>query len=147
MAKYAATGTSLRYEDPGSPGTFVAVAQVQGISGPTLSAEEIDVTTHDTTGEYREFLGGFKDGGEITFTVVFDPEAGGHPTLLGFFDTRELLTWRIVFPTDTVDANKANMEFSGFVRDFQVDAQVGEALTAEVTIRVSGQVTLNDTDA
>ncbi len=147
MAKYAAQGTVVQYEDPGAaPGTFVTVAQITSISGPTLSAEEIDVTCMDVGGGYRQFLPGFKDGGELSFGLVFDPELSDHKTFFGFFENNTQLTWRVVFNTNNggAIADRPYMQFSGFVRGFETSAEVGGALTAEATVRLSGAPTLTD---
>lgn len=41
-----------------------------GISGTEVSF--IDTTTHDSTGGYREFVGGLKDGGTLELTGKYD---------------------------------------------------------------------------
>jgi hypothetical protein len=65
------------------------VGGLTSISGVELSAETIDVTTLDSTGGYREFIGGFKVGGDeeecvITFsngaTWTFDGVITGFST-------------------------------------------------------------------
>ena len=58
MAGIAAFGISL--ENDG-----VAVAQVTSISGPSLSADTIDITNHASTDGYREFVQGLKDAGHL----------------------------------------------------------------------------------
>ena len=42
------------------------ISEVTSISAPNLTADTIDVTTHGSTGRYREFIQGLRDGGEIT---------------------------------------------------------------------------------
>ena len=72
MSSYAAFGASLVY-DPAS--TDLTVAQITNISGPGISTDAIDVTTHQSASAHREFLAGLVDGGEVTFEMVFDAEA------------------------------------------------------------------------
>jgi len=43
-----------------------AVAELTNISGPSISADTIDVTTHDSADGFREYVGGLRDGGEIS---------------------------------------------------------------------------------
>ena len=57
-----AFGSVFKYEGPPE----VEVAELTNISGPSLSADTIEVTSHDSTSRYREFLQGIRDGGEIT---------------------------------------------------------------------------------
>ena len=55
-------GTTL-YRSTTSGGTFAAVAEIPSISGPNMTRDTIDVTDLDSTGGYREFIAGFRDGG------------------------------------------------------------------------------------
>jgi hypothetical protein len=71
MANYAAYGTLLKIN-----GT--TVAGVTNISGPNLTLETIDVTNHSSTSGWREFVAGLKDGGEVTFDIVYDPAGATH---------------------------------------------------------------------
>ena len=43
----------------------VDISGLTSIGGIEITAETIDVTTLDSDGGYREFIGGFKDAGEV----------------------------------------------------------------------------------
>jgi hypothetical protein len=43
-----------------------AIAELISIGGPTISADTIEATSHDSPDGYREFLQGLRDAGEIT---------------------------------------------------------------------------------
>jgi predicted secreted protein len=43
-----------------------AIAALKSISGPSISSDTLDTTTHDSTDGFRTFISGLKDGGEIS---------------------------------------------------------------------------------
>lgn len=138
MANYDAFGTKLRR----GSATGTAVAQVTNISGPGLTADTIDVTSHDSTAGYREFLQGLKDGGEVTLDLNFDPVGATHDDvsggLLDDYDSGTAVSWVITFS----DAATSTWAFSGIVTGFEVEAPMDDKLSATATIKVTGQPTL-----
>lgn len=140
MAKYASTGTLLKYEDPDNAGTFITVAQAKDFSGPDRSVNNTDVTTHDSTNGYAENLPTIKQGGTIDFDLEFDPEdAASQAELTTLFEAKTVLAWYLVFPT----TNSARLEFSGHVSSIGVSAPVDGSLQAPVSIQTTGKITLN----
>ncbi len=135
MANYAAFGTLLKIA-----GT--TVAGVTNIGGPGLTLETIDVTNHSSTSGWREFVGGLKDGGEISVDIVFDPVAATHKNasggLLYLLTTRASASFTITFP----DTGLTVWTFTAFVTSFEVGAPVADGLTASVTLKITGAPTL-----
>ena len=137
MAKYSSFGTALT---KGSyPGT--EVAQVTNISGLNVSLDTTDVTEHDGTG-WEEHVATILRSGTVTIDIVYDPKEATHKNAVGglIYDlaNRVLGTWNIVFPTSPVKY----ISFSAFVTGFTPSAPVDGALTASVTLKPSGAVTL-----
>lgn len=139
----AGIGTLLKVSDNASPPVFSTVANVSSISGPNISAETYDVTSHDSTNNYREFISGLKDGGEVSFDIFFNPDEATHYEgaggLLQFLEDREVKNWRIDFPTSPVK----RWSFAGVVTAFENEAPTDGPLTASITIKVSGKPTLS----
>ena len=131
MAKYAAVGVQFRR-------ATVVIAQVRSISGWGLSMDTIDVTSHDSTGAWREFVAGLIDGGEITLDLVFDPDNTGHTNLRTDLTSRTSNTYDVRF----VDPTPQIWSFTGFVTAFSPDASVDGDLTASVTIKATGAITV-----
>ena len=46
-----------------------AIGGLTSIGGIEITADEIDVTTLDSDGGYKEFIGGFKDAGKLLLKV------------------------------------------------------------------------------
>jgi predicted secreted protein len=113
----------------------VAIAEVNSISGPNRSRDVIDVTSLDSTGGYREFIGSFRDGGEVSLEMNWT--STGYGLMLADFESNTLQTYQIVLPDD----GNYTLEFSGLVSDLELNVPMDDKITANVTIKISGDVT------
>lgn len=141
MAALSAFGTLLKIGDGGGTEAFTTIAGVRDITGPSLRMEAIEVTNHSSTGGWREFVGGLFSGGEVTFDLLFDPDAATHSYSTGLINDmvdRTLRHFQVVF----TDPTPTTWAFSALVTGFEPTAPVDGALTASVTLTVSGQPTL-----
>lgn len=138
MAKLGAYGAILNIGDGGSPEVFTAIAQIADITGPGLSLDTIDVTTHDSPGAWREFIGGLKDGGEVSFDLVYDPDSATHDALKDDLDARVKRNFQVIFP----DLTATQWDFTAVVTEFEPQMAVEDAMTASITLKLSGQPTL-----
>lgn len=112
MAKQAAYGTHLIYTDPESPVTR-AIHAVADISGPEVSIDTIDVTTHDSPDKFNEFVPGMADGGEVTFDLMFDPLSSGHARILELVALRKRIFFIIEMPgPDSIFVGATSSEFT-----------------------------------
>jgi hypothetical protein len=145
MAKYTGRGGTFSIGSTGIPPvTYTEVAQVSSIGSIAITADETEVTTLDNTDGFKEFLQTFKDSGELPITLVWDPALPTHGNtaggLWGLFVSGETRSFQISFPT-LPEPYLAT--FNGFVKTFPTPALTpADALTAEVSIRVSGNVDL-----
>ncbi|MBW7475950.1 hypothetical protein K0T92_14485 [Paenibacillus oenotherae] len=135
MAKRA-LGTKLKI---GTPGT--AIGELTSISSPSMSQETIDVTTLDSAGEYREFIGGFKDGGEVSASGFFNPQDAGQAAVYEALEDSAEEDFTIEFPA----AMGATWTFKGVVTAYSTSAELEDAISFEITIKVSGKPTLTIT--
>jgi predicted secreted protein len=135
MAKYSAFGTALKKGG-------VTVAQVKNISGPGLSLDTEDVTTHDSAGGWEEVVATILRSGTITLDIEYDPATATHKYAAGglLYDlaARTANTYTLVF--SSVPA--VTWTFSAFVTGFNPSAPAAGALTASVTLKLTGQPTL-----
>ena len=129
MAKLAAYGTQLK-----KAGTTIAA--LSSLSGPNLQAETIDVTTHDSANAIREFISGLIDGGEISASLVFDPNVATHIALYNDLVARTSASYSIVYP---FTGGTETITFTAFVTGFgPIEAQPDGAITAAITLKVAG---------
>lgn len=118
---------------------WVSIAEIKTISGPTMTREMIDVTSLDSTGGYREFIPSFRDGGTITLSMNFT--FAGYVLLKRDFqsDTAIPINYEILL------SDGSSIEFSGYVQDLPISVKFDDVVTNEVTIKVSGMVTIDRT--
>jgi predicted secreted protein len=146
MSKYVGRGAEFQVRTVASPETFVAVAQVRSIGGTTLTSDEIEVTTLDTVGDYRDFLQGFKDAGEVALEVIFDPSLATHGSaangLYGLFTAGTVILARIKIPVSPVHYLRVN----GFFRDFELPTlNSDDPIAVTATFRIGQNPSLGTT--
>ena len=130
-------GTIVNIDQAG--GGLVPIAQLRDIVGPGMSLGTEDVTPQEATGAWRQFVPTLLDGGEVTFQLNFIPTEDTHDAVGGLVKDmvdRTLRDFRIDFPEGTEWA------FSAYITNFVPTAPVEGALTADVTLRSSGPMTL-----
>lgn len=133
MAGIDAFGTQFLI-DSGSG--YTAVAELTNIDVLDVSVDDLETTSHDSPGGWKEFIGGLKDGGALSMELNFDPDQ--HASVLALAgDTHDM---RILFPNgdDQVD-------FSGYVNAFTAGAPHDDKLTGSITVKVSGQPVVTNT--
>lgn len=130
----AGIGTTLTFkEDPS--GTAIAIGSLTSIGELSPTADEIDVTTLDSTGGYREFIAGFKDSGEVAISGFHKDDAGQKAARTAF-NANKTGEFVITFSDDVT------FTFDGFFKGYTVGSvEVDGAIGFGATIRVSGPVT------
>ena len=125
MTKFNAFGTKLLKSD-------VAIAQVKAISGPGLSIDTVDVTTHDSTEGWEEVVVTILRSGEVTLDIVYDPAI--HDSLTDQMVSKLSDDYELQFPDDAY----TSFTFDAFITSFEPSAPVEDALTASVTLKITG---------
>lgn len=139
MAKYSGFSANLKVE---ISAVYTTIAQVRDISGPALGLDTIEVTNRDSPSGFKEYIAGLKDGGEITFDIVYDPDLTTHSAsaaggLVTLFTAGAVNNFRLTF----ADATPLTATFAGLVTKFQPRAPLSDYQRAEVTIKLSGAIT------
>lgn len=137
MAGQDGFGTQFQRGDGATPEVFTSVADPTNISGPGLSRETLDVTSHGSPDGWMQFLGGLKDGGEVSVDVNYQPEY--HDVLVADFEDDEPRNYRIVFP----DPGQTAWTFPGIMTGFEPEAPYDDKLAASLTFKVAGKPTLS----
>jgi hypothetical protein len=89
-----------------------------------------------TTGNHIFMPADLADPGELTLTVHHDPSLT--PPINAAAETITI-TW----PTPAGLSSGATWSASGFLTGYNPGAQIGELMTAQVTIKLSGAITIN----
>lgn len=137
MAGIDGFGTELQRGD-GDPTaeTFTAIANVTSIEGPGMERETIDVTAHDSANGYMEFVGGLKNGGEVSVELNYDPAT--HDALVADLEDTEPRNYQLVFP----DPAATTWTFAAILTEFTPEAPYDDKLAASLTFQVSGKPTI-----
>lgn len=134
MAGINGFGTELQRGDGTAPTeVFTAIGNTTNISGPGLSRETLDMTTHGSPDGWMEFLGGLKDAGEVSVDVNYDPAK--HDMLVADFEDDKPRNYRLVFP----DTAATTWAFKAILTGFEPEAPVDDKLAASLTFKVTGK--------
>ena len=131
MSKSNSVGTVLKVNSK-------VVGGVTSIDGVSISADEIEVTDIGNTTGYREYLQGFKDGGEVSLSGFLDGSDTGQNELYSLLESGSSTTVLIIFPS----AIGKTWTMTAFVKEFSTGVDVDNAITFDVTLRVSGKPVL-----
>ena len=141
MPGKAALGMIVNFGTATGTATTATLANVTNISGLDSEDSEIDVTSHDSTGNYREFVASFIDAGEVSFDLNFDPNAATHRATTGGIlylrDQRTIVQWELKFP----GTPSHKVGFQGFVKSAPLDLPFDDKQSATVAVRVTGSAT------
>lgn len=125
----------------GAAEAFTTIAQVRNIGGPGLALDIEDVTTHDSTEAWEEVVATVLRSGEVSLDIVYDPATATHGYgvgVLAVLPRRATRNFQIIFP----DTASTTWAFAAEVVSFEPDAPHDGALTASVTLKLSGKPTL-----
>ena len=139
MAGRDGFGTELRRGDGADPEVFEPIGNVGTFSGPNSERETYDVTAHDSPSNFREFIGGLIDGGEVSVECHYDPDK--HDDIYGDFKNPDPINYEMESPVGEVWAFSALL--TGFEREMPVDGQ----MAATLTLQVSGEPTITPAPA
>ena len=136
MSKMRALGTSLSYLPTyDSAAAVTVVGALTSVGEITPDSEELDATTLDSAGGYREFLQGFKDSGELSLTGYHDGADAGQDTMRSLYTSGALGYFWVTFPNGTVVA------FTAYVKSHTAGAADVDGIVGfGCTLRVSGMV-------
>lgn len=132
-------GTLFLVGNGATPELFTALAEVAGVSGPSLSREVIDVT--DLDDDSRQKVAGLFDSGEVTLDMLYTPDDTGHAALL----TKLLATAQASTNYQVCWSNlTGNSQTVTVANATNIWTAVGHGLTTGQPVRLSTTGTLPD---
>lgn len=128
----SAYGTILKYNN-------AVVGRLTGVGEIAPDSEEIDVTTLDSEGGYREFMQGYRDSGTVELTGFHEKGDAGQAALRAAFDSGVAGDVQVDFPDGTV------VSFRAFVKGYTLGAaEVDGAVGFGAVLRITGAVTVKE---
>lgn len=122
-----------RSSDGTASGTFSSVGRVRDVVPPALSRQAVESSDMESTERWMEYIGGMKDGGEMSFEITFDPGSAELTAFMSDLNTDAPGYYKIVFP----DASAWG--FSALLTGFEPQTPVQEKMVASVTFKLSGK--------
>lgn len=138
MSKAHSVGTKLLL---GSSTAAKVIGGIKSISGVEVTGDSVDVTALDNTSGYREYVRGFKDGGEISVSGYMDGADAGQEAMYAAMESGAVTAFEIRFPA----AIGKSWTGSCVVTKFATGVDVDGAITFDGTLKVSGKPALDDT--
>jgi len=154
MAAFTSFGTTLKV-GPLASGAYTApsaaVGEILSLNLDGIKLNTIDVS--NLGNQFRTYAAGLIDSGTVSLEVNLDPDDAQQLTVLGQLDvtaatTRPALkSWLITFGNGVGGSNPgATFAFIGFVTDYSVKGSIDSAVTASISIKISGSITFTDQD-
>lgn len=141
MAAEKSLGTTLTKTMSGSEIADLLIADLTSIGEVGVESSEVDVTTLDSTGGYKEYIAGFKDAGEVSLEGIIKSE-DAMEAMLALAESQALEEWTI----ETTSGS--TWVFDGFVKSFKEGESTVEGVrTFTGSIRVSGAPTYTAVEA
>lgn len=134
MAGLDPYGIQLERGDGQTTETFTAIANITNVEGPDSKRDTYDVTAHDTSDGYREFIGGLVDPGEVKVTLNYDPSE--HESLRADLRDSAPRNYKIVYPN-----SGGQIAVKLLLTELNPKAPVDDKWTADVTFQASGKPT------
>jgi hypothetical protein len=126
-------GTLFQTGDTSSPIVWSSLAEVKGLSLPSLQRDVIDAGHESAPDEWREVLTGLKTAGDFGLECNFYKTT--YQALIAELGTTTIKPRRIVFPGGSY------FQFDAFLVGIDVGVTIGDLITCSVKFRPSGEPT------
>ena len=124
-------GTLFQTADTGSPSGWATLAETRSLNLPPIERDAISAAHEAMPNQYKEYLVGLKDGGEVSVALNFTFTS--YQTLLNEFSSTTIKQRRIVFP------NGSTYVFNAWLTGIDTPIAVGDLISTTAKFKVSGQ--------
>lgn len=111
--------------------SYVNVAEVIAITPPQLTRDAVDASHQQSPNGWKEYINGWKDGGEPSVTVNYVPSATD--PLLAAFNSSTVGQYRITHP------NGVTCTFTAVIKGFSPETPIDDRMRVTLDFQVSGQ--------
>lgn len=138
MAKLAAKGALFQYESSTGPSVWSTIPCVGDFDMPTVGErDEIDITNHDSAGDYEETLLGIIRTPVLSIPITaWDGTGTHHAAMVTRAQANTLTNFKV-----TTKDTKAHT-FAGYVKGVTSSNPVNGALGATLSIKITGAITV-----
>ncbi|HEY2250908.1 MAG TPA: phage tail tube protein [Planctomycetaceae bacterium] len=132
--KYSAKGLTLLLS---ISSVYTAIGGVSTLAGPDAEVERVGTTALDSGVGKEKLPTGYTDGGTVTGTCFFDPANVSQKACTALLAAPAVSAWKTTYP----DVAPTSWTYSGILFKFTPKGEVGQVLTADFSIDVTGLVT------
>lgn len=130
-------GTLLKIGDAASPEVYTTVPECKRLSGPSVRFDMLDVTSHDTSGFFREWIPGLADGEKVSAEVNWRPSNAVHKGIRVDQYARTNRNFKLVFP----DSADNTVVMSTYIESWVPRTDVGVEMSAALQLKITGSPT------
>lgn len=133
-----AYGSQLKLGDGATPENFTAIAEITELTPPSEKRDDIEVTNMSSANGTREFIAGFRDGGECSFKANWLPTNATQDKTTGLraaYASNSNQNWQIVLPSSIL-----TISFAGHLSTLESDLPLEAQAELSGTIKVSGAI-------
>lgn len=128
-------GTTLTKTKSGTEAEDLRIANLTSIGEIGVESEEIDTTDLDSPNNYKEFIAGSKDAGEVSLAGNIKNESNVEK-MLALAESQSVEEWTVEYPSG------ATWVFNAFVKSFKDGEKTTDGLASfTATLRISGKPT------
>ena len=131
MAKYSSKGAALQLT---IASVLTTITQVKEFTAPDSEVGTYDSTALDSGVGRDHDTTGYVEGGKVSFSAFFDPQATTHKACTALMATPAKKDWNIIWS----DAGTTNWPFNGIQTKFTPKAAVDEGLMVDGEIQLNG---------
>ena len=126
-------GTTLTKGQSGDELEDLKIANLTSIGEIGVESEEIDATDLDSPDNYKEFIAGSKDAGEVSIAGNIKDESNVEK-MLALAESQSIEKWTVTYPSG------AKWVFNAFVKSFKDGEKTTDGLaTFTASLRISGK--------
>lgn len=126
-------GTTLTKTKSGDEQEDLKIANLTSIGEIGVESEEIDATDLDSPDNYKEFIAGSKDAGEVSIAGNIKDETNVEK-MLALAEAQSIEEFKVEYPSG------AKWTFKAFVKSFKDGEKTPDGLaTFTATLRISGK--------
>ena len=114
--------------------TYTDIGGLISLPGPDGSGDDIDTSTIDNSDNFKTFLRGQVDPGEMSLTLAYSSTDSSSKKLGTYYKSGGLCTFKVDFPSTAV----TDETFTGYVKSMGRAIEKDAMITRTVGIKVTG---------
>jgi predicted secreted protein len=135
-----AYGSLFQTGDGAASEGFSTVAEITELTPPAMSRDDIEVSNNDSSDGYKEFIPGWRDGGEVSCKANWLATNSTQDFTTGLgeqFNDNVKHNYKIVLPSSLI-----TISFTGFLTAFEPDLPLAEQAQLSFTVKITGKPTV-----